>query len=52
MNVAFVPVSASRDANLSVSYIGEIAWLLKKISQTLKFAVVTRSNVSRTDTQK
>jgi len=29
----------------------EILWLLKKISQPLKFAVITRSNFSRKDTQ-
>jgi hypothetical protein len=45
-----VPNAASHQGILSVSF-REIPWLLKKISQPLKFAVATRSNFSRTDTQ-
>jgi hypothetical protein len=45
-----VPNAAPHQGILSVSF-REIPWLLKKISQPLKFAVVTRSNFSRTDTQ-
>jgi hypothetical protein len=45
------PKAASHQGILSVSF-REIPWLLKKIHQPLEFAAVTRSNLSRTDTQK
>jgi hypothetical protein len=51
LSVSCVPNAAPHQGILSVSF-REIPWLLKKISQPLKFAVVTRSNFSRTDTQK
>jgi hypothetical protein len=50
-SVCCVPNAAPHQGILSVSF-REIPWLLKKISKPLKFAVVTRSNFSRTDTQK
>ncbi len=44
------PKCEAQVVRLSVSF-GEIAWLQKKIPQTLKFAVITRNNFSRADAQ-
>ena len=46
-----MPPPTSHQGILSVSF-REVPWLLKKISQPLKFAVVIRGNFPRADTQK